>query len=409
MNIRKVSWPAAMTLAMLAAQERSGNQIFQIPQGWTRTEVPGGTLLSPSAEPKNQVVLLLAGHPLNAEFREMFDRDVKVMNGALRVVKSSEVQSRHTSAGVDFLEVGVELQGGFAARSERRYMAASVNGRYELLTFMAASPLLYQRYWPAVQQFVSTWSFANLNPPSEPGTSAPAGAAPAAPAAVSSIAPANRLDGVYGGYKFNYVNTLGAVQRTAVNDYFSFFPDGTVFWGFPQTGLAGFNMNRACQGRVELCGTYQVNGDRVTILLNRGTYRQDGSLSSGGLQIADRNYTLQGDPAKSAAHALEGDFMRADARPGEDLARHFIRFTRNGQFVDQGIVTTVVSSDISTGSPRFERAAGSGTYTIAPYTLILHYSDGYQRQLGVTIQPADMDKPALSQIFVNTYTLVRRN
>jgi len=67
-----------------------------------------------------------------------------------------------------------------------------------------------------------------------------------------------------------------------------------------------------------------------------------------------------------------------------------------------------VTSGISTGNPRFERAAGAGTYTLAPYTIILRYSDGYQRQLGVTIKPDDMEKPALTQLFVNTYTLVRR-
>jgi hypothetical protein len=128
----------------------------------------------------------------------------------------------------------------------------------------------------------------------------------------------------------------------------------------------------------------------------------------GKIQLADRPYTLAGDPAKSTAHTLEGDFGRADAMPGEDLARRFIRFTREGQFVDQGIVNVVTSSDISTGSPRFERQSDSGTYKLAPYTLILHYSDGYQRQLGITIQPSDLDKPALQQLFVNTYTLVRR-
>ena len=101
-------------------------------------------------------------------------------------------------------------------------------------------------------------------------------------------------------------------------------------------------------------------------------------------------------------------FGRADARPGEDLARRFIRFTHDGHFQDQGIVTTIVPSDISTGNPRFERAAGAGTYTLAPYTIILRYSDGYQRQLGVTIKPEDMEKAALTQLFVNTYPLVRR-
>jgi hypothetical protein len=407
MGIGRVVRLAAMVVFAVNAQDRAGNQIFHIPPDWVRSDTPPTTILSPSAEPKNMVVIMLAGHPLNGDFRAAFDRDVAAMNGTQVPAGSGEVQSRHIPSGIDLLAVTWELKAPNGARSGRYYMAASVRGRYELLTYMAASPVLFKRYWPAVQQFITTWSFANLTDTSGP----PAEAVPAPPpveaAPAASPAP-NRLDGVYGGYKFIYTTVLGAVQRKAVNDYFSFFPNGTVFWGLPQTGLAGFNMARECQGRVEFCGSYQMNGDQVLIVLNRGTYRQAGVRSPVGLQIGDRQYTLMGDPAKAAAHGLDGRFVRADARPGEDLARRFIRFTRDGRFVDQGIVTTVTSSDISTGNPRFERQAGMGTYQLAPYTLILRYSDGYVRQLGVTIKPSDMDQPMLSQLFVNTYTLVRR-
>ena len=407
MGIGRVVCLAGIAVLASNAQERAGNQIFTIPPDWVRAESPPATILSPSAEPKNTVAIMLAGHPLNGDFRAAFDRDVAVMNGTQVPVGSAEVQSRHTATGIDLLAITVELKGPKGARSGGYYMAASVRGRYELLAYMAASPALFKRYWPAVQQFITTWSFANLTDSSAP----PAESVPAAPSAeappAASPAP-NRLDGVYAGYKFIYTTVLGAVQRKAVNDYFSFFPNGTVYWGLPQTGLAGFNMARACQGAVEFCGTYQMNGDQVLIVLNRGTYRQAGVRSPVGLQIGDRQYTLMGDPAKSAAHTLDGIFVRADARPGEDLARKFLRFTRDGRFVDQGIVTTITSSDISTGNPRFERPAGMGTYQLAPYTLILHYSDGYVRQLGVIIKPSDMDQPVLTQLLVNTYTLVRR-
>src|SRR5713226_8276261 len=407
MSIGRVICLAAMAVYVLNAQDRAGNQIFNIPPGWIRSDLPGSTILSPSAEPKNMVVIMLGGRPLNGDFRETFDRDVTGMNGTQRAISSGEVQSRHTPAGVDLLATTVELRASNGVRSGRYYMAASVRGRYEIMTYMAATPALFKRYWPAVQRFVTTWSFANLTDSSAPPAEAVPAAPPAEAAPATSPAP-NRLEGVYEGYKYIYTTVLGAVQKKAVTNYFSFFPDGTVYWGLPETGLAGFNMARACQGALEFCGTYQMNGDQVLIALNRGTYRQAGVRSPGGLLIENRPYTLLGDPAKAAAHGLDGVFVRADARPGEDLARRFIRFTLDGRFVDQGIVTTVTSRDISTGNPRFERAAGMGTYQLAPYTLILRYSDGYQRQLGVTIKPSDMDQPVLTQLFVNTYTLVRR-
>jgi hypothetical protein len=406
MRIRTFACIAASFLSTVHAQDRAGNQIFQIPNGWTRSELSGSTILSPAAERPNYVVIILNGRTLGGDFREVFESDVRGFNGALRMVHAAPVQSRHLPEGVDLLATSVELRNPNGVPSLRYYAAASVGGRIESATFMAVSAPLFQRYWPAMQQFLSTWSFANLSAPAPaPSTSAPA--APSAGAVASNV-PANRLEGVYSGYKFNYVTVLGVVQRKAVNDYFSFFPDGTVYWGLPQTGLVGFNPARACQGAPEFCGTYQVNGDQVNILLNRGTYRQVGTVTPGVLDIADRHYTLQGDISKSAARALDGTFFRADAQPGEDLARRFLRFTRDGHFIDQGLMTTVVSADISTGNPRFERPGGSGTYTLGPYTLILRYSDGYQRQLGVIVKPDDMDKSVLSQIFVNTYTLVLR-
>ncbi|HEX3880795.1 MAG TPA: hypothetical protein VHW24_27625 [Bryobacteraceae bacterium] len=416
--IRRVAGLLVLSLFLLGAQNQAGNQTFHIPQGWIQTDSARATILSPSAELKDAVALVLSGHPFTGDFRAAFDQDVKAMNGALRVLRGSEVQGRRTADGVDLLATTVDLQAANRASPKRFYMAASVRGRYELMVYTAATPALFQRYWPAVQQFISTWTFANLNtpaaPPAEAVPTAPLPGAPKAPALETSPAPAgvtppNRLEGLYLGYKYNYVTVLGVVQRKAVNDYFSFFPNGEVYWGLPQTGLVAFSMATACAGgKADFCGTYRINGEQLSIVLNRGTYRQGGSVAGGTLQIEDRKYTLQGDPSKSSAHTLEGDFGRADAQPGEDLARRFIHFTRDGRFVDQGIVTTVVSSDISSGNPRFERAAGSGTYNLAPYTLILHYSDGYQRQLGIYVAPSDMEKPALSQFFVNTYSLVRR-
>jgi hypothetical protein len=392
------------TVLPLCAQDSvgAGNQIFRIPPGWIRSDSFASTILSPSAEPRNMVILLLSGRPLTSDFRAAFDQDVQGMNGTLRLVNQGEVQSRHTPEGVDLLATNVILQGANNVRSFRYYLAASVHGRVEVMVFMAATQSLFQRYWPAVQQFIATWTFASLTNSSGPPVEvAPAASTPALPSG-------NRLDGVYGGYKYNYTTVLGAVQRTVVNDYFSFFPDGNVYHGLPQGGLAGFNMARECQREPIFCGTYQMSGDRIMILLNRGTYRQAGSRTAGGLHIEDRDYTLQGDPAKSAAHGLEGVFVRADARPGENLATKSIRFTRDGQFIDQGIVLAVTNSEIINGNPRFERPAGTGTYRLGPYTLLLRYADGYQRPLAVTIEPGDMDKPALSKILVNTYTLVRR-
>jgi hypothetical protein len=71
-------------------------------------------------------------------------------------------------------------------------------------------------------------------------------------------------------------------------------------------------------------------------------------------------------------------------------------------------VTTVAGTDITGGNLHFERERGMGTYRLSNFTLILHYSDGYERGLPILIRPEDQDQGTPPAIFVNTDTLVRR-
>jgi hypothetical protein len=233
---------------------------------------------------------------------------------------------------------------------------------------------------------------------------APPGVTPPAAADPVSV-PAGRLEGIYSGYKYIYVTVLGVVQKKAAFDYYTFFADGTVYWGL--VPMLGFDMARARQRDPEYTGTYSVSGNKVTIALTSGT-RFVAVLSGHVLQIEDRPYTLVGDPGKSPSKALEGVYMREDAQPGEDLARRSIRFTRDGQFEDQGIVESIVPEEIVNGNPVAERPNGRGTYQLARNTLVLRYADGYEKRLPIIIEIADQAKPALGKISVNTYSLVLR-
>src|SRR5262249_53482742 len=159
-------------------------------------------------------------------------------------------------------------------------------------------------------RLVDTRQFANLQTSgaasrsSSPGARAPLTAPASGPSAPE--VPPDRLEGIYSGFKFVFTTTIGAVvQRSARSDYFTFFRDGTVYNGLPDHGLVGFNLARACGGgRQDFCGVYQLNGELITIVLNRGTYRQVGTRTPGKIEIADRTYILQGDPAKTPNHVL---------------------------------------------------------------------------------------------------------
>jgi hypothetical protein len=175
----------------------------------------------------------------------------------------------------------------------------------------------------------------------------------------------------------------------------------------PINGIAGFDIAAEKRSSPEFTGEYQIDGDRITVILARGTYRRVGQRLPDRIVIEGRPYELRGDPSKLGPHPLDGTFFRVEAGTS-DLARRAIRFTGSGQFQDQGIVESVATTQIINGNPRMEPPAGSGTYSVSRYTLTLRYSSGYVRQLPITAEPEDLAKPKLTRIAINTYALASR-
>jgi hypothetical protein len=93
------------------ARDRMGNQVFRPPTGWVRSAMSDTTILSPSAEKPNFVVILLRERKLDGDFRVAFDRNVvAALNGNLRVVRTTPVQSGRTPDGFNLLSTSVELR-----------------------------------------------------------------------------------------------------------------------------------------------------------------------------------------------------------------------------------------------------------------------------------------------------------
>ena len=396
----------------LAQEDHAGSASFRIPPGWRRSDTPGGTTLVAGGVQPGTVVIFLGDRALSTSFRMGFDTDLLALNQGLRVVSTTPVQTGRNNDGVELLSTRVELVALNGSRSYRFYLAANPPGRLEMTVYMAASSQLYTAHWNEMLAFVAGLHFTSQT------ATGPAGppAAPAAPGAQSGqqsrsppspiepvVVPAGRLEGIYSGYKYIYVTVLGVVQKQATFDQYTFFADGTVYWGL--VPMLGFDMARARQKDPEYCGSYSVSGNKISVTMGGGN-RFVAVLSGRIMQIEDRPYTLLGDPAKTPSRVLDGIFMREDAQPGEDLARRSIRFTRDGQFEDQGIVESVLPSEIVNGNPIPERPGGRGSYQLARNTLVLRYSDGYEKRIPITIDFADQEKPALSKISVNTYSLV---
>lgn len=390
------------------AQSPAGarNQIIVVPPGWSRTDLGGtATVLIPDSD-RDSVQVLFQGFPSEGSLHDTFKRDYDKMISGRKAQTSGQPLALTSLQGAPMMTASFHIESPGEAPAWVVLVEAATPGTIEKILMTAKTQESFTRNLAALRQITESWQFANM-PASGGGASARQSTAPGG---VAGDLPPGRLEGVYSGYKFVYRTTIGAmVQRSAQTDFFTFFRDGTVFNGLPDHGLERFNMAQACSnGRQDFCGVYQLEGERITIVLDRGKYRQVGRYTPDQIQIADRRYILQGDPGKTPSRSLDGIYVRADARPGEDLARRFIRFTRDGRFQDQGLVTTIAGTDITGGNLRFERQGGTGTYRLSNFTLTLRYSDGYERGLPILISPDDQDQPLPAGIFVNTYTLIRR-
>jgi len=407
-NMRCCHCLGLIAIATAGAQPPPGvgaqNQVFTVPPGWTRSNLGPNVILTPGSEGKNLVTLFLAGRPLaGASLRAAFEEDFQGLSRGLRIVSTSPIQSR-TANNVELLAVTAELRDAAGIPSYRYYMAAGPPGRIEILVYSATSSRYFQRYWPDVMTFISGWSFANLatNTATPAGSpSAPVAAPPATPAPVGALRE-GRFDAIYSGLKVASASRFGFAVDT-----YAFFADGTVCHCLPPGGLAGFDVVAEKRASPEFVGDYQIDGDRITVTLAGGTYRRTGAFTKDRIVMEGRPYELRGDIGKLGPHPLDGVFIRAEPASA-DAARRFIRFTSDGQFQDQGMIESVATVQIGNGTPRPDRPSGAGRYSISRYTLTLSYADGYQRQIPIMAEPADVDKRNLTRVVVNTSALVTR-
>jgi uncharacterized protein (DUF2141 family) len=238
-------------------------------------------------------------------------------------------------------------------------------------------------------------------------------ATPGTPASSPSVPPApgrGGLSGIYHGVTRNVVapgagsSVASGITWTPGRDWMTFFPDGRVFLALPPTGVShGFDWAVQCTRHETWCATYTVEGERVTIRWRTGETRVL-TRRDGMLWTQDRlNYL----------HLPSLDGLRLEGRfgvPWKDYVPARIAFTRDGQFVEEGLLDGVSwdGSDYSDAA-RAIRAVprGAGTYEIRNNTLSLRYRDGRVVHVNMYIFPEELAKRQPEEIYINGFDLKR--
>ena len=281
-----------------------------------------------------------------------------------------------TRGGLHYREGGAQARQQNGQPAYVRLLAFSEGKRRFSVMLIATNQNALEKQQAATQSFLDNLKIATPDTASAPS---PASASAASSGPGAAPRSGKGITGVWMGFK-TYVGDYEPHPR-----WYTFYEDGQIFEDIPRSGFAGFSReeSKADPHQHDYWGTYNFSNGSGAI--NKPGVRYPETLLSEGagkLKIDSAHFYL--------CHPMDGLRLQGAwssmANPNDpDLdrwpagQRPIFRFTSDGKFADEGVFATFLKS----GDPR-QDAAGTGTYEIRDYTLVLHFSDGRMKQLAIT-------------------------
>jgi hypothetical protein len=348
-----------------------GDFQFNMPSGWKRIETKDGPTLVPTNLPRGGTayIAFLPPHQLSGDLRSWFNATWAEFHKQFTVQQAGAVESGHSPNGFDYLKIDARVSAPGLDYSEFVLGMAQVGNRAE--TYFWINDTGYYSYRDSLTDFENSVQFGGGNVAAPVGNAGGTGG----------------LNGLYLGYKMR-----GLIGLHTHFEYLVFFPDGNAIRYLPEQGLQNFDFGNALKTSRDYCGRFQVSGDQLTIAWADNS-SEKGTRTGTSLKIqGDEYFPLP----RSTGLKIDGTYRRE----GADLANRGIRFTSNGRFTENGMLSLLAYSG-SNDSP------GSGTYRIANNTITLSYSDGRKIPLSFYIFSKNDEGQRPQVINVDTYRLVR--
>jgi len=264
-----------------------------------------------------------------------------------------------------------------------------------LLVLVAASAPVYSQ--------TRTFDIASFSPPEgwqtearqpaqSPASALPRASAPAVQAARPALGASSRgaLTGVWMGFK----QLTGSLEPDA--RWLMFFDDGQSMDTMPKWGLVGFDRLASQSAPTEkgYWSTYTFSGG--TGVINTKIPTKIRAETADRIKLDDlwvyyRCVSVDG-LRLEGSWTSHSDSNDPELKHFSEGRRPIFRFARDGRFVDEGVFIAYLGNHTNDRDDR----AGTGTYEIRDFTLLLHYADGRQKQVAFTgvlgNNPASDDK-----------------
>ena len=428
---------------------QTGDFIYKMPDGWK--QVPNGalvTLVAPSAAPGTATTIVLGTYGMVTDLQTSFTRAWDVVQKQYHAQQVGNVVSQRLPGGNDAMAVSATTTDGSGRQWAALFLLVGNGNRSEMVLFVT-DDLQQQSYatsMNALAAFLASLRFtpAGLGPGGVPGYANLLGNAGGALSPSGSVAQSvasypvpmavgpGRLAGIYratawdGGASADALDIFDSAKKTPDYAFLTFFPDGRVKKGLIGGGFDGyqdestFRHDVANGGNIAAkWGIYQIYGGGGRIVF--ADARLAGQQLIYGLRGETWNF-IRGPASlqiQGVTYSLldSGNGMKLEGiyKPSGDAAQPGIQFTRDGQFVDEGILDShtgmaigMVGGGVGIGYGFSSPHAGHGTYRISDYGLQLHYANGQAPNALLFIEPgSSRDNPDVLYINNVKYQRVR--
>jgi hypothetical protein len=207
------------------------------------------------------------------------------------------------------------------------------------------------------------------------------------------------LSGVWMGYYVPY-GSYSPQER-----YLIFYEDGTLYHDMPWEGLDGFDRVKSKKDEQQegYWGTYTFSGSTGTWKYNSRTNGEDKlELNEKGHLKIDNSLNSMYYPMSSVdGLRLEGAWTTYADPEDSDLGKGgilpIIRFTKDGRFKDEGVLSSTFSF---LSSNEEECSPGEGSYSIKDFTMTLKYDDGRVHKAAFSLNLTNKPEAGPDPIFM---------
>jgi hypothetical protein len=424
--------PAMSAQSNLQPDTHVGDFSFRMPEGWEQTPAQNAgvvTLSRTHTAPGTSTIIALGTYGIVVDLKTSFTKVWETLQQQSHLQQVGQIASNRLPGGNDAMAVSATMVDQDGKQWREMILLAQNANRSELVLF-ATNDLRPDAYSSAYRALVALLASLHFAP-----VDAAPGASPANPNPLNSMGGAPRRPGMQsrergqaaipGIYRASaaQVPSAGALDlsdpaaHTPKYAFLTIFPDGRIKRGLIQGGFdnyqdeSNFRHGIASGGNwASQWGRYRISGGQGNIVFADGRLAGQQlvsglrgevwslSVGQGSLQANGVTYTLLDG---GTGLTLEGTY-----KPFGDRSQPGIRFTRDGEFFDEGILDThsstavgVVGGGLAIGYGFSSPHAGRGTYRISNYGMQMNYSNGQAPEMLFFLEVgANRDSPQVLYI-----------